>query len=115
MEFVNALLEYHECYKYIIDDKERYKITMKEITDNGGKPPIANKMVNKIMDKLITDDDNFSISKDELKIYQPQTTIDLLEVRNFVLDKFSTCYALTCHHDKARDLTFKLAKNKYFG
>ena len=114
MEFVDMLLEYHECHKYIIDDKERYKITMKEIKDNGGKPPIANKMVNKIMGKLITDDDNFSISKDELKIYQPQTTIDLLEVRNFVMDKFSTCYALTSHHDQARDLTLKLAQKKYF-
>ena len=27
---------------------------------------------------LIKDDGDFSISKDELKIYQPQTTIDLL-------------------------------------
>lgn len=52
MKFVNMLLKYHECYKYIIDDKERYKITMKEIKDNGGKPPIANKMVNRIMGKI---------------------------------------------------------------
>lgn len=114
MKFVDMLLEYHEVHKYIIDDKEKYKITMKEITDNGGYPPIVNKMVNKIMGKLITDDDNFPISKDELKIYQPQITIDLLEVRNFVLDKFATCYALTGHHDEARDLTLKLAKKKYF-
>lgn len=114
MKFVDMLLEYHECHKYIVDDKERYKITMKEIQDNGGKPPIANQMVNKIMGKLITDDDNFSIKKDELKIYQPQTTIDLLEVRNFVMDKFATCYALTGHHDKARDLTLELAQKKYF-
>lgn len=114
MEFVGVLLEYHEVHKYIIDDKERYKVTMKEISDNGGEPPIVNKMINKIMGKLITDDDNFSISKDELKIYQPQTTIDLLEVRNFVLDKFATCYSLTEHHNEARDLTLKLAKKKYF-
>lgn len=114
MKFVNMLLKYHECHKYIIDDKERYKITMKEIQDNGGKPPIANQMVNKIMGKLITGEDNFPIKKDELKIYQPQTTIDLLEVRNFVMDKFSTCYALTNHHDKARDLTLELAQKKYF-
>lgn len=114
MEFVNMLLKYHEVHKYVVDDKERYKITMKEIKDNGGKPPIVNQMVNKIMGKLITNDNDFSISKDELKIYQPQTTIDLLEVRNFVLDKFSTCYALTGHHDKARDLTLELAQKKYF-
>lgn len=114
MEFVDMLLKYHECYKYIIDDKERYKITMKEIKDNGGKPQIVNKMVNKIMGKLITDDDNFSISKDELKIYQPQTTIDLLEVRNFVMDKFSTLYAFTNSHKESRDGVLKLAKKKYF-
>ena len=95
-------------------DKERYKITMKEIKDNGGKPPIVNKMVNKIMGKLITDDDNFSIRKDELKIYQPQTTIDLLEVRNFVMDKFATLYAFTESHKESRNGTLKLAKKKYF-
>ena len=114
MEFVGMLLKYHECHKYIIDDKERYKITMKEIKDNGGKPPIVNKMVNRIMGKLITDDDDFSISKDELKIYQPQTIIDLLEVRNFVMDKFSTLYAFTNSHKKSYDGTLKLAKKKYF-
>ena len=114
MKFVNVLLEYHECHKYIIDDKERYKITMKEITDNGGIPQRVNVMIAEVMGKLITGEDNFPIKKDELKIYQPQTTIDLLEVRNFVLDKFSTCYALTGHHDKARDLTLKLAQKKYF-
>lgn len=114
MKFVDMLLKYHECHKYIVDDKERYKITMKEIQDNGGKPPIANQMVNKIMGKLITDDDNFSIKKDELKIYQPQTTIDLLEVRNFVMDKFSTLYAFTNSHKESYDGTLKLAKKKYF-
>lgn len=114
MEFVGMLLEYHECHKYIIYDKERYKITMKEITDNGGKPPIVNKMVNRIMGKLITDDDNFSISKDELKIYQPQTTIDLLEVRNFVMDKFATLYAFTNSHKESCNGVLKLAKKKYF-
>ena len=115
MEFVDILLKYHECHKYIIDDKERYKITMKEIKDNGGKPPIVNKMVNRIMGKLITDDDNFSINKDELKIYQPQTIIDLLEVRNFVVDKFATFYAFTESHKESYNATLKLAKKKYFG
>ena len=114
MEFIGMLLEYHEVHKYIIDDKERYKVSMKEITDNGGIPQRVNVMIAEIMGKLIVGEDNFPIKKDELKIYQPQTTIDLLEVRNFVLDKFSTCYALTGHHDKARDLTLELAQKKYF-
>lgn len=115
MKFVDMLLKYHEVHKYIVDDKERYKISMKEIKDNGGIPQRVNVMIAEIMGKLITGEDNFSIKKDELKIYQPQTTIDLLEVRNFILDKFNTCYALTGHHDQARDLTLKLAQKKYFG
>lgn len=114
MKFVNMLLKYHDLHKYIINDKEKQKLTIKEITNNGGSAIIANKMVNKIMGKLITNDDNFSISKDELKIYQPQTTIDLLEVRNFVMDKFSTLYAFTNSHKESYDGTLKLAKKKYF-
>lgn len=114
MKFVDMLLEYHECHKYIIDDKEKQKLAIKEITNNGGSAIITNQMVNRIMGKLITDDDNFSISKDELKIYQPQTTIDLLEVRNFAMDKFSTLYAFTNSHKESYDGTLKLARKKYF-
>lgn len=114
MKFVNMLLKYHDLHKYIINDKEKQKLTIKEITNNGGSAIIANKMVNKIMGKLITNDDNFSISKDNLKIYQPQTTIDLLEARNFVMDKFSTLYAFTNSHKESYDGTLKLAKKKYF-
>ena len=114
MKFVNMLLKYHECHKYIIDDKEKQKLAIKEITNNGGNAIITNRMVNRIMGKLITNDDNFSISKDELKIYQPQTTIDLLEVRNFVIDKFATFYAFTESHKESYNATLKLAKKKYF-
>lgn len=114
MKFVNMLLKYHDLHKYIINDKEKQKLVIKEITNNGGSAIIANKMVNKIMGKLIAGDDNFSIGKDELKIYQPQTTIDLLEVRNFVIDKFATFYAFTESHKESYNATLKLAKKKYF-
>lgn len=113
MKFVDMLLQYHECHKYIVNDKERQKLAIKEITDNGGSAMITNQMVNKIMGKLITNDDNFLISKDELKIYQPRVTIDLLEVRNYALDKFATCYSITESHKEAFELTLKLAKKKY--
>lgn len=115
MKFVNMLLKYHECHKYIINDKEKQKLAIKEIVDNGGNAIITNQMVNRIMGKLITNDDDFSISKDELKIYQPQITIDLLEVRNFVIDKFATFYAFTESHKESYNATLKLAKKKYFG
>ena len=114
MEFVDMLLKYHECHKYIIDDKEKQKLAIEDITNNGGNAIITNKMVNKIMGKLITGEDNFSINKDELKIYQPQITIDLLEVRNFVMDKFATFYAFTESHKDSYNATLKLAKKKYF-
>lgn len=94
--------------------KKNKKLAIKEITDNGGNAIITNQMVNLIMRKLITGEDNFSIKKDELKIYQPQTTIDLLEVRNFVLDKFATLYAFTESHKESYNGTLKLAKKKYF-
>lgn len=113
IEFVDMLLKYHECHKYIINDKEKQKLAIKEIIDDGGSAMITNQMVNKIMGKLITNDDNFSISKDELKIYQPRVTIDLLEVRNYALDKFATCYSITESHKEAFNLTLKLAKKKY--
>lgn len=115
MKFIDMLLKYHDLHKYIINDKEKQKLAIKEITNNGGNAIISNQMVNKIMGKLITDDDNFSINKDELKIYQPQTIIDLLEVRNFVIDKFATFYAFTESHKESYNATLKLAKKKYFG
>ena len=113
MKFVDVLLQYHECHKYIINDKEKQKLAIKEIIDDGGSAIITNQKVNLIMGKLITDEDNFSIGKDELKIYQPRVTIDLLEVRNYVLDKFVTCYSITESHKEAFNLTLKLAKKKY--
>ena len=114
MKFVNMLLKYHELHRYIINDKEKQKLAIKDITDNGGNAIITNKMVNEIMGKLITDENDFSISKDELKIYQPRVTIDLLEVRNYVLDKFVTCYEITESHKESFNIVLKLAKKKYF-
>lgn len=71
MEFVDMLLKYHDLHKYIAIDKQDQQDKMTSVQDNGGEPMIANQMVNKIMGKLITGEDNFSIKKDELKIYQP--------------------------------------------
>jgi len=114
MKFVDMLLEYHEVHKYIVDDIEKNRLAMNEIIANGGEPAAVYTMINKIMGKLIVGEDNFPIKKDELKIYQPQTTIDLLEVRSFVLDKFNTCFAVTHSKSQARDLTLELAQKKYF-
>lgn len=113
MKFVNMLLKYHDLHKYIVIDKQDQKDKMASVQDNGGEPMIANQMVNKIMGKLITGEDNFSIKKDELKIYQPQTTKDLLKVRKDVLNMFDVIYGVCKSHKQAYDTVLDMATKKY--
>ena len=114
MIFVNDLLESLEVYKYIIIDKDKQKTNTEILIDNGGKPMIANKMTNQIMAELIgIYPDIKEIKKDELKIYQNQTTIDLLEVRDFVYTKFINAYEFTGSHKDSKQMVLKLSKRKY--
>lgn len=113
MKFVNMLLKYHDLHKYIVIDKQDQKDKMASVQDNGGEPMIANQMVNKIMGKLITGEDNFSIKKDELKIYQPQITKDLLKVRKDVLNMFDVIYGVCKSHKQAYDTVLDMATKKY--
>ena len=114
MKFVNMLLKYHDLHKYIALDKQDQQDKMASVQDNGGEPIIANQMVNKIMGKLITGEDNFSIKKDELKIYQPQTTRDLLKVRKDVLNMFDVIYGVCKSHKQTYDTVLDMALKKYF-
>lgn len=114
MEFVDMLLKYHDLHKYITIDKQDQQDKMTSVQDNGGEPMIANQMVNKIMGKLITGEDNFSISKEELKIYQPQTTKDLLKVRKDVLNMFDVIYGVCKSHKQTYDTVLDMALKKYF-
>lgn len=50
---------------------------------------------------------------DELRKYQNQTTIDLLEVRKFVLKWFVNAYILLESHKRAGEMTLDLAMKKY--
>lgn len=113
MKFVNMLLKYHELHKYITLDKQDQKDKIASIMDNGGEGVIANKKVNLIMGKLITGEDNFSISKEELKIYQPQTTRDLLKVRKDVLNMFDVIYGVCKSHKQTDDIVLDMALKKY--
>ena len=114
MIFVNDLLESLEVYKYIIIDKDKQKTNTEILIDNGGKPMIANKMTNQIMAELIgIYPDIKEIKKDELKIYQDQTTIDLLEVRDFVYTKFINAYEFTGSHKDSKQMALNLSKRKY--
>lgn len=113
--FVKDLLVELEVYKYIITDKQKQKDHIANLIDEGGSAMIGNKQVNIIMAKLIDvyDKGIKTISKDELKIYQPQTTVDLLEVRDFVLGKFVNAYEFTGSHKTASVMAYELAKKKY--
>lgn len=114
MIFVDDLLSSLEVYKYIIVDKDRQKSNTGILVDNGGTPMIANKMTNQIMAILINVyPDIKEIKKDELKIYQSQITIDLLDVRDFVYSKFVNAYEFTGSHSESKDMALKLAKRKY--
>lgn len=113
MEFVDMLLKYHDLHKYIAIDKQDQQDKMASVQDNGGEPMIANQMVNKIMGKLITGEDNFSIKKDELKIYQPQTTRDLLKVRKDVLNMFDVIYGVCKSHKQTYDTVLDMVIKKY--
>lgn len=115
MKFVDNLLSSLEVYKYIIVDKEKQKDHMQTLIDEGGKTVIANQQVNIIMAKLIGvyDQGIKTIKKDELKIYQNQITIDLLEVREFVMQKFVNAFEFTGSHKSAGEMALKLAFKKY--
>ena len=111
MRFVDNLLSSLEVYKYIVTDKEKQKSHMQILIDEGGKTVVANQQVNIIMAKLIGvyDKGIKTLKKDELKIYQDQTTIDLLEVREFVMSKFVNAYEFTNSHKTAGEMALKLA------
>ncbi|OSA95719.1 UNVERIFIED_ORG: hypothetical protein B2H93_04675 [Clostridium botulinum] len=114
MKFVDNMLRSLEVYKYIIVDKDKQKSNTDVLIENGGTPIIANKMTNGIMAELMNVYPEIKqIKKDELKIYQNQTTIDLLEVRDFVYSKFINAYEFTGSHKTSKEMSLKLAKKKY--
>lgn len=115
MKFVDTLLTDLEVYKYIITDKEKQKEHMDILVEEGGSPMLSNKQVNTVMAKLIGvyDQGIKSIKKEELKQYENQTTVDLLEVREFVLDNFINAYRFTESHKSAGEMVLSLAKKKY--
>ena len=87
---------------------------MDVLAELGGNPMVTNKQVNKIIAELIgVYPDIKGVKKDELRIYQDQTTIDLLEVREYVMDKFINAYDFTGSHKDSYDLALKSAKKKF--
>ena len=85
------------------------------LVEANGNSLLFNSQVNIIMAKLIGvyDKGIKKLSKDELKVYQSQTVVDLLEVREYVSDKFVNAFEFTHSHKESAEMAEKLARIKY--
>ena len=116
MKFVNNLLLEHEAYKVIFKDKEEQKHIGYTITQDMDKSMvIVNTHVAIIMAKLIGvyDQGIKKITKDELKIYQPRVTIDLIEVRQEALKLYQEFLLAFDDYKMAIDGVLNCLKRKY--
>lgn len=115
MKFVDDILVSLEVHKFIIKDKGIQREQIDRLSNVEGDPKIANIQVNMIMAKLIGvyDQGIKRVKKEELRVYEDQTTVDLLEVREFVMEKFINAYEFTRSHKAAGEMALKLAKEKY--
>ena len=116
MRFVNNLLLEHEAYKVIFKDKEEQKHIGYVVTQDMDKSMvIVNTHVAIIMAKLIGvyDQGIKKITKDELKIYQPRVTIDLIEVRQEALKLYQEFLLAFDDYKMAIDGVLNCLKRKY--
>ncbi len=116
MKWVDNLLQEFEAYKVILKDKEEQKSIAKTITEEtDGKMVVINTQISIIMAKLIGvyDKGIKKINKDELKIYQPQVTIDLIEIRQEALKIFEQQYLVLEDYKQASDFTVAYMEKKY--
>ena len=116
MIWVDNLLQEHKAYEVILKDKEEQKSIAKTITEEtDGKMVVINTQISIIMAKLIGvyDKGIKKINKDELKIYQPQVTIDLIEIRQEALKIFEQQYLVLEDYKQASDFTVVYMKRKY--
>lgn len=116
IKWIDNLLREHEAYKVILKDKEEQKTVAKTITEEtDGKMVVINTQISIIMAKLIGvyDKGIKKINKDELKIYQPQVTIDLIEIRQEALKIFEQQYLVLEDYKQASDFTVAYMQKKY--
>lgn len=92
---------------------KKNKTVAKTITEEtDGKMVVINTQISIIMAKLIGvyDKGIKKINKDELKIYQPQVTIDLIEIRQEALKIFEQQYLVLEDYKQASDFTVAYMK-----
>lgn len=96
LRFVNSILQDYQLENYIIQDKEEWKENTRELEEMGLDPTIVNKHININMAKAIGvyNQGIKEITKEELKIYESQTTMDLLAVRQELYVKYKEIYNL---------------------
>lgn len=112
MKFVNELLVSAKAHKFIIEDTELEKIDRDRLHKLGGKPMIMAGMANTAMGIIITGE-KIKIGKDDLKSYQNQITIDLLECRRYFIEEFIRAYKITKLHGQANRLALEFTLEHY--
>lgn len=116
MKFINEILMELEVYKFITVDKEYQKDCMaklKEINPNATQNDYKtmNTNIAYTMGDLIGVD--FPVFKETLKVYNNQTTIDLLSVRKECQDAYLLFYETFRDYKVAYDNTLKLMRQRY--
>lgn len=112
MKFVNELLVSAKAHKFIIEDTELEKIDRDRLHKLGGSPMKMATMVNYAMGIIITGE-KIKIGKDDLKSYQNQITIDLLECRRYFIEEFIRAYKITKSHGQANRLALEFTLEHY--
>lgn len=112
MKFVNELLVSVKAHKFIIEDTELEKIDRDRLHKLGGSPMKMATMVNYAMGVIITGE-KIKIGKDDLKSYQNQITIDLLECRRYFINEFINAYKILKSHSKANKYALQFVMEHY--
>ena len=112
MKFVNELLVSVKAHNFIIEDTELEKIDRDRLHRLGGSPMKMATMVNYAMGVIITGE-KIKISKPDLKSYQNQITIDLLECRRYFINEFINAYKILKSHSKANKYALQFVMEHY--
>lgn len=112
MKFVNELLISVKAHNFVIEDTELEKIDRDRLHRLGGSPMKMATMVNYAMGVIITGE-KIKIKKDDLKSYQNQTTIDLLEARRYWIEEFIRAYKITKSHSESNRLALEFTLENY--
>ena len=114
MKFVDELLVQAKCFEFVVADTELEKQDTERISKLGGSPMVMNQQICLAMGEIVVGDAKFRLKKDQLKIYQNQTTIDLIECRRFMIDEFIRAYRITKSHKDAKKYAVE-ATMEYYG